>query len=236
MASICPLLTTDELSCQCQWVDEGKGIHSSVDVSLSGSKTWAFNEIGAKYTGFRLTVGGVSGEFATAQAALSVSACSQDWFFSNPTEMCPMTSVTSLATAQRFEHGQMIWIKELDKFYIFYDSGLQAGPTNLGIITGPLTLKPKASIDNRTGETPPPGFVEPVNNFGLIWRGEVEGYEDVRERLGWAKEFEFDFETIYQCEASCYDSSNCYLRSPEGKILNLYYMVHFGDYWQEESN
>jgi len=235
-AALCPLLNSDELSCQCLWVDEAKDVYSNIDVTLQGIKIWPSNEIGAKYTGFQLTVSGSNGAFVTAQTSISKLACAQDWFFSNPTEMCPMTSVTSFAATQYFEHGQMVWIRELDEFYIFYDSGLQAWPTNLDIIYGPLVLKSKASVDNRTGETPPLNYVEPVGNFGLIWRGEVEGTEDVRERLGWAKGPEFDFETIYQCNATCYDSWNCYLRTPDSRVLNLFYMVHFGDYWREEFN
>ncbi|HXV99366.1 MAG TPA: hypothetical protein VEC93_13165, partial [Anaerolineae bacterium] len=97
--------------------------------------------------------------------------------------------------------------------------------------------KPHASVDNRSEETPPPGYLEPVGNFGLIWRGEVEYLEDVRDRLGWATDPEISFETVYQCGIG--DTCNgfsLYMQDPDGKILNLFYVWHFGTYWEEEFN
>lgn len=230
-ADICPLLDSEMLSYDCKEIFSYRGY----ETQIVGSEIWPAAEIGAPYTGFRLSVEGSNNAFEMAEVAISGLSCSQDWFFGNPNERCPTPPVSSFATAQQFEHGQMIWIKKLDKFYIFYDSGLQAWPTNLDI-AGPLTLKPNAAIDNRVGETPPPGYTEPGGNFGLIWRGEVEWPEDVRERLGWAKEPEISFETIYQYGVNHFDVNPDYLRDPEGKILNLYYLMHFGNYWKEEFN
>jgi hypothetical protein len=231
-ADICPLLDTETLYHDCKQI-----YRQFYEAEIVGSEIWPAAEIGAIYTGFRLAVEGSNGVSQSAEISISGLACAQEWFFNNPTERCPTPSVTSFATAQRFEHGQMIWIQKLDKFYIFYDSGLQAWPTNLDIVW-PLTLKPNASLDNQVRETPPPGYIEPAGNFGLIWRGEAEGTEGVRQRLGWAKEPKIGFRTIYQCGVG---SDNCayypgYLRDPEGKILNLYYLMHFGLYWEEEFN
>jgi len=232
LADICPLLDGEMLSYDC------KRIYAQLyEAEIVGSEIWPAAEIGAPYTGFRLIVEGSNYAVETAEVPISGLSCSQDWFFGNPTERCPYAPVTSLATAQRFEHGQMIWLKKLDKFYIFYDSGLQAWPTNLDIVER-LALKSNASIDNRTGETPPLGYIEPLGNFGLIWRGEVEYPQDVRERLGWAKESEIEFETVHQSGVGSDDRDYYpgYLRDPAGKILSLYYLIHFGHYWQEEFN
>ncbi|HXV99916.1 MAG TPA: hypothetical protein VEC93_15975, partial [Anaerolineae bacterium] len=227
----------------CPLVDPGtrfdcKTIYDQAyDGKIAGSEIWPADKIEAKFTGFRLTVEGANGTVESVEVPISGLSCAQDWFFGNPTELCPSAPITSFATAQRFEHGQMIWIEKLDKFYIFYDSGLQASPTNLDIV-GPLTLKPNASVDNHSGETPPPGYWEPVGNFGLIWRGEVEYPEDVRDRLGRVIDPEISFETVYQCDVNSY-FLGCppnYLRDPEGKILNLYYVMHFGIYWREQFN
>jgi hypothetical protein len=85
----------------------------------------------------------------------------------------------------------MMWIEAQDAHYILYDgfitpSGRQyisSKLTSLQILDGPLDLKPGASAGNRIGETPPNGFFEPVSGFGLVWRGEVVGVEDVRAPL-----------------------------------------------------
>jgi hypothetical protein len=231
MADICPLLDLEILSYNCRRI-----YAQSYEGKIVGSEIWPADEIGMPYTGFRLMVEGSNYALETAEVPISGLSCSHDWFFGNRTDWCPDIPVTSLAIVQHFEHGQMIWIKKLDKFYIFYDSGLQAWPTNLDIVFGPLA--PNASVDNPLKETPPPGYIEPVGNFGLIWRGEVEGTQDVHERLGWAKEPEIEFETIYQCVVGSDDCDYypAYVRDAEGKILNLYYLTHFGHYWQEEFN
>ena len=88
-----------------------------------------------------------------------------------------------------------------------------------------LQLKPGASQDNRVGEAPPQGLYEPVSGFGLVWRGEVEwpALGDARQRLGWATEPEFGYDTAHQCETRAHPRSwTCYLRAPGGEVLRLY--------------
>lgn len=228
LADICPLLNADMLSSDC------KGVFGYVgyETQIAGSEIWPAEKFGAPYTGFRLTVEGSNGLYESVEVSISGLSCAHDWFFGNPSEWCPIPAVTSLATAQRFQHGQMIWLKELDQFYIFYDSELQAWPTNLDFFSRPPASS--AAVDPHSSETPPAGTIEPVGDFGLIWRTD----EHVRQRLGWATAPEIGFKTVYQCSVSSF-FLNClpdYLRDPEGKILNLYYVMHFGTYWKEAFN
>jgi len=124
------------------------------------------------------------------------------WFFDYQGACSEGSPLYSYAAAQRFEHGQMIWVEAIDVFYLLFDEGFYPGDSRqVYRSVGPLVLKPGASKDNRVGETPPAGYVEPVSGFGLIWRNEVDGLgTDIRAALGWAREPEFGFDTVLQCE------------------------------------
>jgi hypothetical protein len=95
-----------------------------------------------------------------------------------------------------------------------------------------LELKPGASPDNRGEESPPPGLFEPVSGFGLVWRGEVTGTDDLSALLGWAIEPEFGFDTAYQCKMSCDSYWDCYLKGPEGELFHFYWLLHVGHFWE----
>ena len=156
--------------------------------------------------------------------------------------MCPgAPALQSAAAAQRFEHGLMIWLADPDTYYILYDdlwgpSGTPIGPAppvaTLQIVQGPLDLVPGASPDHRTGEISPPGRVEPVSGFGLVWRGEVRGVDRVRERLGWATAAEVGYAGAYQCEIPCGAQRDCYLLGPRGSIYQLAFQSPLGHVWQ----
>lgn len=241
-ATICPLLDSEEVGCRC--LD---------DLPLIGSRVIAPEDIVGNYSGFKLKVGVGDADIepwemvASDQVLVDVQCPgSEEWFFENAPQMCPKDApLHSFGAAEQFEHGLMIWVEALDSYYIFYDQDVnvldsgQVSPsfsslTSLQIIKGPLDLKPSASRDNRVKDTPPPGYSQPVSGFGLVWRGEVAGTEQVRQRLGWATEAEYGFDTIYLCEVGCGPPYwNCYLRAPEGQILHLYYLVHFGHFWEE---
>ncbi len=237
-ATICPLIGRNIVGCRC-----------FSDVLLTGSRVIEPSDIVGAYTGFQLTV--EAGEIRTVRYAPFEGACpntSPDWFFDKVPSICPQnTPLTSSAAAQRFEHGQMLWVAALDEYYILFNHDLNVSShpegisslTSLRIIKGPLELKPGASVDNRVAETPPDGYVEPVSGFGLVWRGEVVGVdaaelpaENIRKVLGWAVEPEYGFDTVYQCKMSCGSSWDCYLRGPEGETFHFTYLLHFGHYWE----
>lgn len=232
-AAICPLMGSSTVGCRCLF-----------DMPLVGSTTIKSEEIIGNYTGFELIVN--AGDSSAVDAILANVQCqgSQDWYFADPPQMCPAGSpLHSSAAAQRFQRGLMIWIEALDEFFILFDSDQHPSDSTQGwsslkslhILRGSLELRPAASPGNRVDETPPPGYFEPVSGFGLVWRGEVTGTDDIREMLGWAEEPEYRFDTVYQCQASCGAYWDCYLRGPDGKAIHLYYLMHFGHYWEEWS-
>jgi hypothetical protein len=209
-AELCPTDCFGPLACE--------------EVPLAGERTFVAGKDSLRYNGFalRVTAGG-----ETALQAVQVRFLCQDlrsWFFDPAPPYCPSGEpASSYAAAQHFERGFLLWVEESDAFYLFETepdpSGSRAVYTTVG-----LELKPGASEDHRTGEDPPPGLYEPVSGFGLIWRGEVEWPEvgDARERLGWATEPEFGFDTTTQdAILPCPRGWATYLRGPRGQILRL---------------
>lgn len=144
--------------------------------------------------------------------------CAHTWFFSEtpaPAQCPAAAAATSPGASQRFERGRMLWVQSIDAYYIL--SGATSGDYRF---TVGLVLKPNGSPDNRVGTPPPPGLVEPVSGFGLLWRGEVVGVDGVREQLGWALEAEAPFSTPYQCTAAP-ETAVCYVRDPDGRLTEL---------------
>lgn len=203
-AEICPITASGPLACQ--------------SVPLQGTLTLVSKAESATYTalGLRVTTG-----TTFEWSMVSVNFCNElyAWFFANPPARCPSAApLTSAAAAQTFEHGFMLWVAATDTFYIFYQD-----PQTVEQLMGPLQLEPGATVDNRVGETPPAGYVEPVSGFGLIWRDEVVGLTGVRQRLGWATAPEFEFNTTHQCEAVAHPHLwNCYLHGPAAQVLHFY--------------
>ena len=197
---------------------------SCQEVPLRGERTVVADEDSLRTNGFALRVS-AGGE--TAVQALTVRFLCEDlrpWFFDPPPPYCPAGEPSySYAAGQRFERGFMMWVEETDEFYLFEG---EPGPSGFEVYyrTVGLELKPGASADHRVGQDPPPGLYEPVSGFGLVWRGEVEWPEvgNVRERLGWATEPEFGFDTAYQdAIVACPRAWATYLRGPGGQILRL---------------
>ncbi len=167
----------------------------------------------------------------TLDACLSPPA----WFFSPAPGGCATApALTSQAAAQRFESGQMIWLAARDEYFVLYDGATQSNPGAMTYLPGPLSLRPGASADNRVSDTPPPGREQPVSGFGLIWRDEVEGAQNMRAQLGWATQSEFAFSTPYQCLAAPAPEWHCYLRAPDGRVLRLSFIPQQGYFWQPQ--
>lgn len=194
------------------------------DVPLTGEKTLVSDEASLNTSGFALRVSAGSQTAIEAVAVRFLCSDLRTWFFDPPPPFCPTgSSFSSYAAGQAFEHGFMMWVEDTDEFFVFDSqpdpSGLQLYYTTVGLV-----LKPGASEANRTGEEPPEGMVEPVSGFGLIWRGEVEWPDvgDVRDRLGWATEPEFGFDTTTQYALlPCPRGWTAYMRGPHGEVLRL---------------
>ena len=232
--SFCPLIGERTVGCRCRF-----------GVPLTGTHIVAPSEIIGRYSGFQLTV--EAGGIRTVRYIPVTVACPDHrphWFLDDPPPICPRDEpLHSYAAVQRFEHGFMIWLAAQDTYYILYDRfltpaggrSISATLKSLQILHDPLDLKPGASPDNRVAERPPDGRFEPVSGFGLVWRGEVASVSDsadIRPRLGWAVAPEYGFDTVYQCEMSCDSYWDCYLRGPAGEILHLYWLLHFGYFWE----
>jgi hypothetical protein len=194
------------------------------EVPLSGEMTFVSDEHSGSYNGFFLRAS--AGEESRSRTANVRFLCEnlRSWFFDPAPLSCPAGEPsTSYAAGQYFERGFMIWVEETDEFYVFGSEPDESGRRYFHS-TGGLELKPGASQDNRVGEEPPPGLHQPVSGFGLVWRGEVEwpNLGNVRERLGWATEPEFGFDTTHQYETlACPRSWAAYMRGPRGEILRL---------------
>ena len=202
----------------------GPGPTDCIQVPLSGETTRVVDQGALAYTGYGLhaSAGGSS-----AWSIVDVHLQCQDlrqWFFSNPPQRCPENEAFhSYAAGLDFERGTMVWVEDEDMFYVFEDVPDGNGYRQVHVLP-PLTV-PGASPDNRVGENPPPGLYEPVSGFGLLWRGEIEGLAgiDLRQRLGWATEPEFGYDTAQQCSMRSHPRAwSCYMRGPHGEILRLW--------------
>jgi hypothetical protein len=122
----------------------------------------------------------------TVQIALR---CPDAWFFSPAPDICPAgPAIITNGAEERFERGTMVWVGAEDRIYILFDDEQYprwSAHTDEWDEDEP-TMDPE--ID------PPPGLLQPVRGFGLIWREE----RGVRERLGWAVEEEQGYETAVQ--------------------------------------
>jgi hypothetical protein len=188
------------------------------DVPVTGSQVITVDE-----TMLAQAIGGVglrvmaSDVFTWFIVTLDFQCRVTGWFFDNPPSECPEAEpVYSPAAAQYFERGFMLWTERPDRFYVFFDEGHKFIWSE-----APYTFETPTPVETAT---PPSGYSEPVSGFGRVWRGEISGLDNVRQRLGWATGPEFAFETAYQCELATayYRLWACYLLGPSGKVLHLY--------------
>lgn len=192
------------------------------NVPLAGTRDITIQENKLHWNGLSLRVtNGPTTERALIPLVLGCRGL-RDWFFEPAPPTCPEAApLVSRAAVQFFERGMMIWMQNPDRFYVFYNDTPTSGTFDWR--DAPYTFHAGASPDNRVNEPPPPGRVEPVSGFGQIWRGEMEGFDNVRARLGWATAPEFSFDTAYQCAMPnpAFRLWTCYVRAPDGKILRL---------------
>lgn len=205
------------------------------DVPLTGTRLITVPDvIRGQSIEYRLYVSGPSGTTheltvtLTATASITIK-CPDNWFFSNPPAACPMApALTSLAAAQHFEHGLMIWLQVSGRIFILYGT-----PSRPSVTVNGFSLSSEEYPDlwktglpeSEPNIVPPPGYYQPIRGFGMVWRGESskrEGIPSVREGLGWALEPEFGFKGAYQCDAAL-RYPDCYLRGPDGDVIVLPY-------------
>ena len=91
---------------------------------------------------------------------------------------CPIEQAHTTGSAHaRFQHGFMYWREDRQLIYVLYDAGYWQEFGDLWADGGPESA----------GLSPPPGLLEPVRGFGLVWREQLGGPE---ADIGWATEHE----------------------------------------------
>lgn len=189
--------------------DQGARIYRW-DVNTEGKITVGTNAGDREATRFLLTAetGGASIE----QELVIPLRCPEFWFFEPAPDACPAApSQVSSQVEQTFERGRMIWVETEARIYVIFEDGLAPGwaqyPDNF------------AEGDPDRDETliPPPGMLQPIRGFGLVWRANPR----VQERLGWATTQEVPFEGMYQADSAEPSVATVYLRARDGGILAL---------------
>ena len=110
--------------------------------------------------------------------------------------ICPAEAVETPAAEQRFEHGFMIWLKDVGggTILVFHEDGRVNQFAD--------TWQPDQPESDPT-ITPPGGMYQPVRGFGKVWRENNLG-----EALGWAIEEEVGFDGKWQRDMSSSPSSD----------------------------
>ncbi len=151
--------------------------------------------------------------------------CKYEYFFlSTPptTALCPANApVVTVAAEQPFEHGRMIWLKEIhlinlsytNVIFVLYDDQ----SPHLNRFEDQWT---PAEPENDPAIVPPTGLYQPVRGFGKLWR-ENEG---VRNRLGWALAREQSFEATWQAKRPVISAVGdvMYFQTLNGQIVTLW--------------
>jgi hypothetical protein len=144
--------------------------------------------------------------------------CAPRWFVAPPPDLCAAEApLSSFASAQRFEHGLMIWVEAFEQIFVFY--GDLSEPAAWDVFPDPYT---QGMPRRDPGITPPAGMFQPELGFGAIWRGFYDDQLDtpVRDALGWALEREVRFQTTHQCSIRTHESV-CFLKRADGEVIVL---------------
>ena len=146
--------------------------------------------------------------------------CEFEYFFTPVPSQCPWHEESySNATEQQFENGRMIWIQRVrqdnefreNRIYVFVD------PNHDGIGNWQRFDDIVPGEDNFT-EAPPEGLQEPQSGFGEIWRQN----NALRRDIGWALAGEASFETTWQYQLTEAGTAAAYVRTIDGRIIELF--------------
>jgi hypothetical protein len=138
--------------------------------------------------------------------------CPDPWFFTpRPDEICPTAPLISLAAEQHFEGGTMIWVEAEDTIYVLYAGEGMVSPWNRFEDTWDESQR-----DRDPEIAPPPGLMQPIRGFGLVWREQPT----VRDSLGWAIDNEKGFTTVVQ-RTTRYKYNAWYMLALDGGVWYL---------------
>lgn len=166
----------------------------------------------------QLTV--ASARMGTADETVDLGiVCPGRWFTTPVVERCASEPVIETeAAAQPFEHGWMLWLRDIGRYFVLVDDPAEPGADRdlLLMTSDPLNV----TQDTAESVEAPEGFVAPVSGFGNIWRGDAYG-TGYREVLGWAVEPEFAYTAKYQCDDDP-EAPICYVTHPDGWVVVLH--------------
>ena len=92
---------------------------------------------------------------------------------------CPTNNAVETGGAtQPFEHGRMIWRKNMDWHYVLFDDGTWQN----------FKDKYEEGMTEPDVYQPPAGLVTPVRGFGLVWRNHLGGPQSA---IGWGLKDEY---------------------------------------------
>jgi hypothetical protein len=169
-----------------------------------------------------------AGSLVETQTARVSLRCLDKWFFTDPPDSCPQSAIQfTSAVYQPFERGWMVWLAAAGSFPQNTISVFLNDQNHYRVsISNPW--KPGLP-ESDPALTPPPGLLQPMGGFGLVWRDAVIGLSfNLRERIGWATAAEATYQAGYQCEGGKRYGS-CFLSLADGRILELPYA---GEGWR----
>lgn len=158
--------------------------------------------------------------------------CEFQYYFTPAPIQCPWHEPSSsIAIEQQFENGRMIWIEQIrsgeqtrtDRVYVFEERN-----NGYGVWRRFDSVAPTSSI----AEAPPEGLLAPQNRFGRVWQDN----EVVQRDLGWALAGEASFETTWQWQLRENDPPVAYVRTIDGRIIELYGRTSGGWHYLETEN
>lgn len=141
---------------------------------------------------------------------------------------CPLAPSAVVWSAwQPFQRGDMLWRRDTDAAYVFYQ----------GSGWSQLADRWNEGIPVRSRGAAPPGLQAPVRGFGYVW-GE---YETIHQGLGWALDKEKGFCTLIQefekgfllrssTVNSCWEGLYNHAQEPGFGLQSL--KAHIDGYWQ----
>ncbi|MBL8131474.1 MAG: hypothetical protein JNL42_06425 [Anaerolineae bacterium] len=148
-------------------------------------------------------------------------ACPDVWFFNPAPSDCPTRPAEeTFIIEQPFERGRMIYVQAVDRVYALFNDGFD--PAWLVLDN---RFDPAIHPGSEPGFPVPPGYFQPTNELGFVWRGN----DLVRNRLGLGAQPESRFNGLIQRAAARDGAETLYLSSAEGSVLRL---LPGGDAWE----
>jgi hypothetical protein len=179
-------------------------------VSESGSFDYPVGMRERNQTTFALSAIDEQGSNEMVTVAVTIR-CPDEWFFSNPPDICPATAALySAAAEQQFERGTMIWIAGEDRIYVLFGDGQQYAWQAYSDEWS------QGEPENDPNLAPPSGLYQPVRGFGQVWREQPE----VMDRLGWAVSEENAYDAAIQ-RTSFAKYNETYIGALDGALWRL---------------